>query len=425
MAGDRAESDKREAERMVRAAGPLVLLSVAGGSLLAQSRLRVVLGAVGNDGKKAATFLAAAGGMAGAAEFAMVPIVGKLADRIGRLPLLTLLPMSCGVLRGLVFASPNPAMTLRLVRVERMLSMALVSSWFTALRASFSDTIGGSSLAVAMASLMTWVGAGGIVGPFLEAAVIRRLGPRYNFLIVSMINFAVGMGMAARFRETLRPEDRKQVNLASAVNPFSFLELFRVGKTARALMVVLLLQQFGERPVTQDMNQVTMRKELGWSAEQIARYSSANGLAQMLGSKTLKWTLANLGEAGHTTMSNFTMAASFALQGLGRAPAHAAMTAALFFSMAGGRNKAAVETALIAHGSAGGLGKGQITAGMANFKAVASIVGPPLSAKVYNWGSTRGLRGAPYLVIAAGYLLAEVVFQMVASNLRPQGKKDQ
>ena len=81
-------------QRTIHSVGPLVLLLVAAGQLVNQSRPLLVQRICGSQ-TQAAAKMATFASLGGLSEFILNPLMGRLSDRFGRRPIL----MSCAVLR--------------------------------------------------------------------------------------------------------------------------------------------------------------------------------------------------------------------------------------------------------------------------------------------------------------------------------------
>ena len=80
------------------------------------------------------------------------------------------------------------------------------------------------------------------------------------------------------------------------------------------------------------------------------------------------------------------------------------------------RKRDGVETLLTAEASRLGFGRGEIAAGMSNFRSVANILAPLLFAAAFNWGITPP-RHFPKAIFVSrmviGAIVPEVTFRMV------------
>jgi hypothetical protein len=59
------------------------------------------------------------------------------------------------------------------ITVERCLSVAVVTGFFTSMRASLNDRLSGDELSVSGAQMSVWAGAGVVVGPFIESLILK------------------------------------------------------------------------------------------------------------------------------------------------------------------------------------------------------------------------------------------------------------
>lgn len=403
------ERYRKDAAATMATIGPLTFAIVTGGQLLNQSRPALVR-RITNDQSKAAVMLAAFAGYGGAAEFLLNPVIGRLSDCFGRRPLLLLSPICCSFLRAMVALFPaNP----RVIMCERMLSSAVVTGFFSTMRAMLNDKLQGKDLVVAGGAMSMWAGSGVIIGPYIEVLILKLFGPRANFVAVSAINACVALIMYKIAKETLPLEDRKPVTL-KACSPFTFVEMCRVSSVNRRLMFVLLLQSFGEGRIMQDINMLSLAENLHWRPAEISNFMSMLGVSVVAGGKTVKWSLEKFGMYGHTRLSNLAMALAFYLQGLGNPGSIAAKYGTQYLALSlwfvGGRKRDAVETLctdLTLKNT--NMGKGQVSSALSNFKSLGAVFGPPLSAKAYSAGLKSNNPGLPYTLIGVMYLMAEAV----------------
>jgi hypothetical protein len=87
-------------------------------------------------------------------------------------------PKVCCVLRFLVYLNPK---SINMILIERCLSTAVVTGFFTSMRASLNDRLSGEELSVSGGEISTWAGAGVVLGPFIEAILLRNVGARYRY----------------------------------------------------------------------------------------------------------------------------------------------------------------------------------------------------------------------------------------------------
>lgn len=401
---DEEERHKQEVAQSIRILGPLVFMTVLGGQLLGQSRVQLARSICAGDQLRAAKMLASFGGFAGVAEFLLNPILGRLSDRFGRRPILFLSPVTCAALRSLVLLFPSSRGAIML---ERVLSSAVVTGFFSTMRAMLNDKLSGPERVFADGTISIYAGAGSILGPLIEAFVLGKLGARGNFGLVVALNAAVAYVMWEAAHETLPVSEQKPLTL-SGCSPLTFLEMFRVSSVNQRLMFILSLQCFGEVRINQDINTLYMQKELGWTAMEVSRFMSCCGLTAILGGKTVKTSIQRLGLRGHTTISNLALALAFFLQG--SRSKYTAQYAALGLYILGARKHDAAQSVCTDITlAATDMGKGQVSAALSNFKSMASIFGPLIAGKAYTAGQAINQPGLHFRVIAAMYALAEVL----------------
>jgi DHA1 family tetracycline resistance protein-like MFS transporter len=332
--------------------------------------------------------LARFAGLGGSAEFLLNPVIGRMSDRFGRRPLLLLSPIMCALLRAGVFVFPGSS---SMIMFERMLSSAVVTGFFSTMTAMLNDKLSMEDLVVARGAISIYAGMGVMLGPFIETLVLGTFGARGNFLAVAGINVVVGSIMFMTAKETLPLNERKSINLIDC-SPLSFLKMFGTGLANLRLMLILLLQSFGEIRINQDINMLNLRENLKWTPSEVGRWMSGIGVSVVAGGKTVKPSISYFGMRGHTTLSNLVMALAFYIQGT--RSKYFSQWGALALWFIGGRKRDAVEvicTELTLKNT--DMGKGQVAAALSNFKSLAAIFGPPLAAKMYNYGVSIGNPG--------------------------------
>jgi hypothetical protein len=127
------------------------------------------------------------------------------------------------------------------------------------------------------------------------------------------------------------------------------------------------------------------------------------------------------GQLGLTSVSN---GLNFIAQAIGiLSRNHGEMYAYVMATGLGERKRDGVETLITAEASRLGFGRGEIAAGMSNFRSIANILAPLLFAGAFNWGITPP-RHFPKMIFVSrmviGAILPEITFRMVpkAERLR-------
>merc|ERR1711971_806104 len=130
------------------------------------------------------------------------------------------------------------------------------------------------------------------------------------------------------------------------------------------------------------MNMLSLRDHLGWTPSEISTFMTVLGVSVVVGGKTVRASLNKLGMRGHTTVSNFAMSLALFSQGVGSSDGLIAKYVTQYFGLSlwflGGRKRDAIEALCteLTLQKCKGMGKGQISSALTNFKSLATIVGP-------------------------------------------------
>mmetsp|Transcript_18224 Transcript_18224/g.29639 ORF Transcript_18224/g.29639 Transcript_18224/m.29639 type:complete len:736 (-) Transcript_18224:23-2230(-) len=424
-----SKPEKDEARRVARQKralnilGPIVFLVVCEGAMLIQARPQLVLNACNRNGAKAAKLLSSMMGVGAAFEFLVNPVLGRMSDEHGRKPFLLLCILGTALSRLGVYLSPNSK---RVIFSDRVASMALVTSFFSCIRAAQADVLStGSGLALAAGAIARYAGMGIFLGPYLDTLVTRIGGgeARYSFLASSVLLSSVAGLVFMEMDETLEKEKRKPVDWV-ACNPFSFLTLFNKSNTVATLMGVILLQAFGDGRNIQEVNTVFMKRHLGWGRIKISNMIAAYGAAVMIGALFVKKSIKTFGLKGHTSFSNFCQFLGSVLWGLAPAESPWDMILthlSLLVSLGAQRKRDAVEsitTKILMNDPT--IGKGQIAAALANWRSIASIVGPLIFGNAYAYATgnpeKRYIPGLPFFIVAGMTVGAEHLFRSLSDS---------
>ena len=114
-----------------------VAITVASGSLMFSARAKAA-GIIFKNPMSLASFLGRLASMSALAEFLLNPIFGKLSDTYGRRAIMPLGHMSLVFCRSIMFLNPTSMWPLIL---EQILTVPLITSFFTTWRAALSDEV--------------------------------------------------------------------------------------------------------------------------------------------------------------------------------------------------------------------------------------------------------------------------------------------
>ena len=186
-------------------------------------------------------------------------------------------------------------------------------------QAAVADLYQGQQLASATAVLKSQMGVAMLVGP----AVGGRLAER-SFVICfaisslcGLIDMAIfGLGMSET-RDAAAVRSSRRGAMSEAVNPISFLKLFRTKPLAKLTLAMGISEMCDG---TTEIDRYYANEVAGMTLSQNGLYQSLRGGAMIVGGRLVKPLLAQLGTGRYTTVCNACGALHMITKALARSP---------------------------------------------------------------------------------------------------------
>lgn len=404
-AKEETEEDRKE-KQLIRVITPSVALTATSGAMLFSARQAVALPLFNGDAAAMTVFLSRLASAGALFEFLANPVFGKIADAIGRRPVMPVANFAVLWVRLLLFLQPNKKYPLIL---EQAVTIPLVTSFFTTYRAMLGDHLKGAAFARANATISMGAGVAIVTGPLFAKAVMNRMHPKYCYLVSVVLATTSLLNILFNVEETL-PKEKRQPLTLSDMQPFGFLQLMRSRVLSR-LMLVTGFQSFTEGRNITDVIAIFLMNDLKWGWNTINNYVSLYGTSLVLSGMTVKPMLQAFGMIKFTTFSNMcnilhllcnAVVPPFSLLG-----ANLSVWLGLVFGAPGARKRDAAESLIMKIGAEEGFGNGFTSGAMMNFRAIVNVIGPLLFGSLYAWSSKYKRPSIVFLVGALTVLVAE------------------
>lgn len=187
------------------------------------------------------------------------------------------------------------------------------------MHAAVADLYQGQQLASATAGLKSLMGVAMLAGPALGGRLAE-----HSFAICFAISALCGLanvvvfGVGMRETRDAAAVDRSQRgSVRKAVNPISFLKLFRSRSMAKLTLAMGISEMCDG---TTEIDRYYASEVVGCSLSQNGLYQSLRGGAMILGGRLVKPLLARLGTRHYTSMCNACGAAHMIAKALSRSP---------------------------------------------------------------------------------------------------------
>lgn len=342
-------------------------------------------------------------------EVVMSSSFGKLADAIGRKPIMLAAPAMTVAARMAVVLRPS----LPVLIFVRLFTTLVVPMYWLAYQACLGDCYGRNTtqLAVVGSRVQAAMGFGYAISSLVGGPLAQR-DIRLAYATSCSLGCCVLACIALGFRETL-PESKRITFSWTSGSPLGFRNLFRRGRLSAKLNLVVVCQSLTNG--MGDLWQVLARELRGWGAAQCGRFAACAGIATMLGTFLTGPSIRRFGPRGHTVAS--TSAAAVGSLVLG----HATSNAVAFLGVAPialGAGKGQATSARITNlGEELRISQGQLAAERNTLNAIIKVIAPSLYAWLFAVGVRNGVLGLPFYCTAA--LMAVAAF-VAASIPRSQ-----
>jgi len=346
---------------------------------------------------------------AAAIELLLNPVLGRLSDKYGRKPFLVMAAAVSSFLHAWVAAFPQ---NLRINFMDRCITGAMIFAFVNPIMAGLGDLMGATpQMGLTAAKFGSTMGIGFAAGPLLGS----KLGGEKAFAVSALGFAATAAYVHTQVGETLAEDKRKEFDI-KAINPVSFLQLFKT-KEMSTLCTTIGLSSFAEYANIYDINFLYLKTVMDWGQEQVGRFAAIYGVTQILGGRLSSELMKKPGIETYTKMANAAYILGFAL--LGSAKNQNQIGAALLFLMFGHQRSSEPGLHLQAHATASGMGRGEFQGASANFLAVLKIIAPMMYGRTFANFSTKGMPGAPYFLICAFIAASQATFMTYDKATKP------
>lgn len=335
-------------------------------------------------------------------QFLASPLLGNLADRFGRRPVLLMSLLGAAI--DYLFMAYAPS--LPLLWLGRLIS-GLTGASYSVASAYIADISNDSNRSKNFGIIGAGFGIGFILGPAIGGWV-ASYGPEYAFLTAgafNLLNFAFGLFVLP---ESLPPERRRPLAIA-ALNPLRALGKVLGLPSIRSLVFVNTLLFFGGQTHPSIWTLYTQHR-YGWTTKQVGFSLTVVGVLNALTQGGFTGVLVKrFGERRLVVVGCFAQSIAFSLFGFAREPWM------LYIVLCGSALLWAVGPALqslicreVALDQ-----QGELQGALMSLMSLVSIANPLVMTTLFSWTSNREgslyLPGSPYLLSGLLILVAAVL----------------
>jgi len=377
--------DKKRRDAFVRSALLHTFQSVAQHVVLIQSELMLLRDICGGDMAQTARYLANTQGLAGLLGLFFNQVGSKLSDVKGRKPFLMLGPL-CNILCGwLVYKNPLNKSVVLACRIVRGIMTTFSNT--VMVMASTMDVLPKDELATVGSLLRAVIGAGIVVTPFVEAAILQRTkNPKFSYLLLSGMAALQAAISATSFPETLQEAKAGVASWLSELNPFDFMSIYtRASKALRGMVTITTFQQLIDGKNMSDITEIWKRNHLKMTVSESRNFIVGYGTMCALSGALLGPRLvAGMTNRGYTSFTNLTNTLAFLIRGTERKWLFI-LAALPMLPGVNGSSALKLQARCQKLAREEGFFPGEFSAWLNNLRALASVVCPVLIGNYYSW----------------------------------------
>lgn len=358
------------------------------------------------DFAKGAKFMGLCSAATAAFEFLFNPTAGCWSDDHGRKRMLLLGPVA-GVLTSAMYClaprdSNSVWWAVLLARAVGNGCNAMSGSAMTV--AGFTDACRGDQalLTASLARFTSYVGIGGIIGTGTGGLILARTAhwapgwagqvggsDRAVYAVRGVWSLLHALWILRFMPEPLPPEKRRPFN-NRLVNPFTFLDLFRTTRMLTRLTVFNMFEILTEGKSVNDVIQLWLQADLGFSVSQAATFTVGAGATYLTCGNIVNYLVPRLGPRGFTSFAKVGGALSYLLTGGIRRGWASYLGLLLRLPAVNGAGGVVIKSLATKHAINAGMGAGEYAGKFANLRALVYVVGPPFLTRIYAYMAQGG-----------------------------------
>ena len=370
----------------------------------------------GNSAEAAAFFAFINMGMS-LAEFVLNPLFGQLSDAYGRQSVLLLWPP----LNALSRVAVTQFTTKQIFFAQQVIIKMLEYVFEKGITCAVTDVYDGDERSVALGQInFMREGVGVLVGSLVGGWVAATYGHRAAYALCAAASFGAYALLYFRMVKTHPSEARSPINFQQVMNPFSFLDLFRLDSqynrrnkgAMRTLSLAFAVQKGTNKGIEQQLNIFT-KDQLSWGADMTSKYKIASGFTGMCSGRLVRPVLESVGRQGTVVYGNLFSALAWIVIGTANATWKVFAGISLMLPF-GAYKRPVLETAVGTLAEEAKIGQGKMQADLANLVALIKILSPMMYLAAYRWGNTLfNTSSAPFILYAGCFLANAALFYTV------------